>query len=132
GRPAGRRSGRSAGGRADTPPRWRSLVRQAPRADLRSRPGRDLVGARPRRPRSSVPVLVQPGHLDRLEDLLVGSLGVIGEARKLDHPAIEIREPDRQRIEIRMALVEGDRDVLVVPPGDHFGISTTTLPRTTA
>src|SRR5207253_5137068 len=115
-----------------SPSRRRPLVRPTPGAHLRSRPSRDLVGASPRSPPSSVVVLVQPGHLDRLEDLLVGSLGVVGEARKLDHPAMEIGEPNRQRIEIRMALVEGDRDVLVVAPGDHFGISTTTLPRTTA
>src|SRR5437762_10956245 len=81
-----------------------------------------------RNPGLPVPVLVQPRHLDRLEDLLVGALGVVLEPRQVEHPAMEIGEADRQRVERRVVLAERDRDVLGVPPPDHFGISTTTLP----
>src|SRR6266705_229272 len=56
---------------------------------------------------SSVPVLVEPGHLDRLQDALVRRLRVVREAGQLRHLVVQVGEP-------------------------HGGISTTTSPPTTA
>src|SRR5688572_4347459 len=80
----------------------------------------------------AVTVLIEPGHLDGFEDLLVGRLGVVGEARQLRHVTMQVREPHRERVELRERLAQRDPDVLRVPPLHHPGISTTTSPRTTA
>src|SRR5204863_6211621 len=121
------------GRRRRAPRARRARLGPPPRADLRIRPCRHLVAAKTRRrPGSSVPVLLEPRHLDRLQELLVGGLRVVGEAWELRHPPVEVCETDGQRVQIRMVLVERDGDILRVAPRDHFGISTTTLPRTTA
>src|SRR5216117_4559952 len=44
----------------------------------------------------------------------------------------DLREAHRQRVLLRKLLAERDADVFRVAPRHHFGISTTTSPRTTA
>src|SRR2546429_8174699 len=59
-------------------------------------------------------------------------LGIVRELRQPDDVAVQIGEAHRQRIRLRKLLAERDADVLRVAPRHHFGISTTTSPRTTA
>src|SRR5207244_161295 len=107
------------------------LVRAPPRADLRRGLRRHLVGTRTGT--SPIPVLVEPGHLDRFQDLFIRPLRVVTEGGELGDVAMQVREPHRERIHIREFLAQRDSDVLGVPPAQaHEGISTTTSPPTTA
>src|SRR5262249_41488489 len=80
----------------------------------------------------AVPVLSEPRHLDRFEELLVARLGIVAELRQLGHVAVQVGEANRQRVHVRELFAERDADVFCVTPRHHFGISTTTSPRTTA
>src|SRR5512133_628463 len=60
--------------------------------------------------------LVEPGHLDRLEDLLVRSLRIVDEPRQLAAPAVQVRAPDGERIDVRVPVRERDRDLPDVGP----------------
>src|SRR6476659_7146917 len=68
--------------------------------------------------------LVHPGHLDGLENLLTAVLRVVVEAGQLLHPALEIGEDDRPRIDVRMFFGERERDVARVNPLHGSGVST--------
>src|SRR2546425_5960858 len=123
----------------------RSLVRPPARPRLRGRPRRHLVtehtappdrgsGGAGRPPRtavvavefeedaqiwreSSVPVLVEPGHLDRLQDALVRRLRVVREAGQLRYLVVQVGEPHGERVRVRISLAQGDRDLPGIPPG---------------
>src|SRR5205814_2571473 len=71
-------------------------------------------------PTVSLP-FVEPGHLDRLQDLLVRLVGIVGEARQLPHPLVQIGEADGERIRVRELLVQRDADLLDVVPGQLLG-----------
>src|SRR5207247_452649 len=59
-----------------------------------------------------------PRHLNRLQLLLVRLLRVSLELVEVGDPAEQIGEANRQRVDLRMRLVERDADVLDVLP-DH-------------
>src|SRR5262249_17912945 len=77
-------------------------------------------------------VLIEPRHLDRFEQLLVARLGIVAEVRQFHHVTMQVGEPHGQRVRLGKFLAERDAEVFCVPPRHHFGISTTTSPRTTA
>src|SRR5688572_17124675 len=93
-----------------------------------SRPIRSSPGSATAGEALAVPVLIEPRHLDRLEDLLVGRLGVVGEARQLRDVAMQVGEAHRERIDLPELLAQRDADVLRISPLHHSGISTTTSP----
>src|SRR5882672_757086 len=70
--------------------------------------------------------LVDPGHLDRLQDLLPAALRIVVEIVQLLHPLKEIGKAHRQRIDAGMRFGERDRDVQGVGPF-HFPASFTML-----
>src|SRR5258705_8869014 len=76
-------------------------------------------------PASPVAKLVVPFHLDGLEDSLVGSLRIVVEILQGDHPLVQVGEPHRERVRVRMRLHQRDGDVLRVAPfhGSPFAIS---------
>src|SRR5262249_28514990 len=108
--PAVRRTGRRSGG-------WRPC----------SRPSTSPAGNA-----LAIAVLIEPRHLNRLEQLLVARLGIVAEFRQLHHTAMQVGEPHGKGIRLGKLLAERDADVLCVAPRHHLGISTTTSPRTTA
>src|SRR5258705_6984381 len=76
-------------------------------------------------PASPVAKLVVPFHLDGLEDSLVGSLRIVVEILQGDHPLVQVGEPHRERVRVRMRLHQRDGDVFRVAPfhGSPFAIS---------
>src|SRR6516165_2781220 len=60
--------------------------------------------------------LLEPSHLDGLEDLLVGLLGIVGEARQILDPLPEIGEAQVHDISLGMALLQLDGDLVDVGP----------------
>src|SRR5262245_58861354 len=57
-----------------------------------------------------------PGGLNGLKDLLVRTVGIVGEIGQFHHPAVKVGEPQVDVVHIGMALLELDRDVLHVGP----------------
>src|SRR4051794_11476926 len=57
-----------------------------------------------------------PRHLDGLELRLVGGLGIVVEAVKRENAVAEVREPDRQGIDVGELLGQRDADVFGVGP----------------
>src|SRR5688572_5305851 len=59
---------------------------------------------------------VDPRHLDGLEDLFAAAPGVVVEARKGEHPVVEIGEANALRVDARMRFQQCYGDVLGVGP----------------
>src|SRR5579885_1939908 len=66
-------------------------------------------------------LLVEPGGLNRLEDLLVGLVRVVGEARQLLNPFPQIGKPQVDHVGVRMRLGELDRDLAHIGPFQGHG-----------
>src|SRR5204863_8135438 len=81
-------------------------------------------------------VLLQPRHLDRLELSFARELRVVGKARELGHPPVEVRKAHGERVRTGKLLRQRDADLLGVPPrqahGRYSTISTITSPCTIA
>lgn len=58
-----------------------------------------------------------PGHLDVLEDLLVGGVGLVREAFEFEDHLVELREAEAQRVLVGELVDQGPGDLLVVFPG---------------
>src|SRR5712692_1422344 len=73
--------------------------------------------------------LVDPRHLDRLEDLLAAALRVVVEAFELLHPPGQVGEAHEMRVHVRVLFRERDGDVEGVGPfhGGPYLISLTML-----
>ena len=74
------------------------------------------ITAHRRRVRFDSAGLVDPGHLDRFEDLLAGMTGVIVEIREFQHPVVEVGEADRARIDFGVGFGEFDGDIERIRP----------------
>src|SRR5688500_2204019 len=59
---------------------------------------------------------LDPGGLDGLQDLLVRPVGIVLEIGQLQHPAVQVGEAQVDVVNIGMALLELDRDVLDIGP----------------
>jgi hypothetical protein len=59
-------------------------------------------------PDERIPGLVDPRHLDRLEDLLAAVLRVVLEAGQCQHPLHEVGEAHRLRVDAGTRLGQGD------------------------
>src|SRR5258707_10460335 len=70
--------------------------------------------------------LLDPRHLDRLEDLLAAALGVVVEFVERLHPLEQVGETHGQRIHVGIFFRQGDRDLERVGPFHHL-ISLTML-----
>src|SRR5262249_10973760 len=64
---------------------------------------------------------IEPGHLDRLEDLLVGPGGIVDEAVELGHPLVQVGEADVQHVLVGMLLDQREGDVLRIGPAQRLG-----------
>src|SRR5262249_43042551 len=60
--------------------------------------------------------LFVPSHLDRFELRFVRRFGVVGETVEFHHLLTQIDEPDRERVGIRILLVQRNTDVLGARP----------------
>src|SRR5437868_4709611 len=69
-------------------------------------------------PPSCVPLL-DPRHLDALELALGRGLRIVLEPRQLGHPAVQVRESDTERIDVRMRFRERLGDVFEIVPAER-------------
>src|SRR5882757_6161911 len=60
--------------------------------------------------------LVDPGHLDRFQDLLARTLRVVVEAGKFADPAVQVRKADGLRIDVGKSLGQVLGDLARIGP----------------
>ena len=60
--------------------------------------------------------LLDPGHLDRLEDLFAAAARVVRESGQRLDPRVQVGEAHLEGIDVRMRLGERDGDVARVGP----------------
>src|SRR4249919_3250376 len=80
--------------------------------------------------------LVDPRHLDGLENLLAAARGIVGEPRQRANPRVQVGKPDQLRIDVGMRIGQCDGDLVHISPLHfpsltwlivYFGISITSF-----
>src|SRR5579863_7885182 len=79
----------------------------------------------------SRPVLLDPRHLNSLQDPLIGFFRVVGKRRKFGHVAVKVGEAHSERIYVRKLLIELQSDLLRILPSQLLHLFPPSVPSET-